>query len=228
SETVVRLPEVAWCYTAPTFAPPVAALPARATGGVTFGSFNNPVKLNAGVLATWAEILARVPGARLLIKFRHLGGGGAASRLRDAARAAGIAPERLILEGASPHPDALAAYGRVDIALDTVPFNGGTTTCEALWMGVPVVTRAGATMAGRMGASFVAVAGLPDFVAHDRATYVDRAVAAAGDLDRLAALRAGLRARMAASPLCDAQHFMAGFEAALRTLWRRWCNSARI
>jgi predicted O-linked N-acetylglucosamine transferase (SPINDLY family) len=210
------------------FAPAVAPLPARATGGVTFGSFNNPVKLNPVVLETWAEILARVPAARLLIKFRHLDGGEAARRLSAAARAAGIAPERLILEGSSPHPDALAAYGRVDVALDPFPFNGGTTTCEALWMGVPVVTVAGATMAGRMGASFVAAAGLPEFVARDRAGYVDRAVAAARDLDRLAELRAGLRARMAASPLCEAPHFMIGFEAALRELWRRWCNSQKV
>jgi predicted O-linked N-acetylglucosamine transferase (SPINDLY family) len=228
SETVLRLPAVAWCYRAPGFAPAVAPLPARAAGGVTFGSFNNPVKLNPAVLETWAAILARVPAARLLLKFRHLDGGAAAARLRAAAAAAGIPPERLMLEGASPHPAALAAYARVDIALDPFPFNGGTTTCEALWMGVPVVTMAGATMAGRMGASFVAAAGCPALVAPDRAGYVDRAVAAAGDLDRLAALRGDLRRRMAASPLCDAPRFMTGFEAALRGVWRRWCISASI
>ena len=223
TETIVRLPEVAWCYTPPAFAPAVAPLPARATGRVTFGSFNNPVKLNPAVLESWAAILARVPGAQLLIKFRHLEGGGAAAHLRAAAAAAGIAAERLVLEGASPHPEALAAYARVDIALDPFPFNGGTTTCEALWMGVPVISFPGATMAGRMGASFIAAAGLPELVARDRAGMVDVAVALASELDRLAALRAGLRARMAASPLCDGPRFMAGFEAALRALWRERC-----
>jgi predicted O-linked N-acetylglucosamine transferase (SPINDLY family) len=223
TERVVRLPDVAWCYTPPAFAPRVASLPARASGRVTFGSFNNPAKLNPGVLALWARILARVPDARLLLKFRHLESGGAAARLMADATAAGMAPDRLLLEGASPHPDALAAYGRVDIALDPFPFNGGTTTCEALWMGVPVVTFPGDTIAGRMGASLVAAAGLPDWVARDADAAVGRAVAAANDLDALAALRAGLRSRMAASPLCDGPRFMIGFEAALRDLWRRWC-----
>ena len=223
TEMVVRLPEVAWCYTPPAFAPLVAPPPALATGHVTFGSFNNPAKLNPGVLALWARILARVPGSRLLLKFRHLDGGAAAARLTADAVAAGIAPTQLALEGFSPHPEALGAYGRIDIALDPFPFNGGTTTCEALWMGVPVVTFPGETMASRMGASFVAAAGLPDWVARDADDAVERAVAAAGDLDRLAALRAGLRTRMAASPLCDGPRFMIGFEAALRDLWRRWC-----
>jgi protein O-GlcNAc transferase len=224
TETIVRLPEVAWCYTPPPFAPAVAPLPARAAGAVTFGSFNNPAKLNPAVLETWAAILARVPGARLLIKYRQLGGGGGAAHLRAAAAAAGIAADRLLIEDASPHPEALAAYGRVDIALDPFPFNGGTTSCEALWMGVPVVTFAGATLAGRMGASFVASAGLPALVARDRAGMIEIAVSLAGDLDRLASLRAGLRATMATSPLCDGPRFMAGFEAALRTIWRLHCG----
>jgi len=133
--------------------------------------------------------------------------------------------DRLLIEDASPHPEALAAYARVDIALDPFPFNGGTTSCEALWMGVPVVTFAGATLAGRMGASLVAAAGLPELVARDRAGMIEIAVALAGDLDRLATLRAALRARMASSPLCDGPRFMAGFEAALRRVWRLHCAS---
>jgi predicted O-linked N-acetylglucosamine transferase (SPINDLY family) len=225
TETILRLPDVAWCYTAPSFAPAVAPLPARAAAGVMFGSFNNPAKLNPAVLADWAAILDRVPGSRLLIKYRHLGGRGAAAHLRAAAATAGIAMDRLLIEDASPHPEALAAYARVDIALDPFPFNGGTTSCEALWMGVPVVTFAGATLAGRMGASLVAAAGLPELVARDRAGMIEIAVALAGDLDRLATLRAALRARMASSPLCDGPRFMAGFEAALRRVWRLHCAS---
>jgi predicted O-linked N-acetylglucosamine transferase (SPINDLY family) len=226
TETVVRLPEVAWCYAPPIFAPAVAPPPARATGRLTFGSFNNPAKINRAVLETWAAILDRVPGAQLLIKFRHLDAGGAVEHLRATAAACGLGPDRLLLEGKSPHPEALAAYARVDIALDPFPFNGGTTTCEALWMGVPVLTFPGSTMSGRMGASFVAAAGFPELVAHDRADLIERAVALADDLDRLAMLRDGLRARMAASPLCDGPRFTAGFEAALRALWRHRCAAA--
>jgi predicted O-linked N-acetylglucosamine transferase (SPINDLY family) len=178
------------------------------------------LKLNRDVLADWTQILARVPDARLRLKFRHLDGGAAAARLRAAASAAGIAPERLDLQGASPHPEALAAYGHIDIALDPFPFNGGTTTCEALWMGVPVVTHAGATMPGRMGASLIAAAGLPELVGRDRLDAIEIAVALAGDRQRLAALRRDLRVRVAAAPLCDGPRFAHHFEQAMRAIWR--------
>ena len=226
TESIVRLPDAAWCYGPPIFAPAVAPLPARAAGHVTFGSFNNPVKLNRAVLETWAAILDRVPGSRLLIKFRHLEGGGAAAHLRQTAEQCGLGPDRLLLEGKSPHPEALAAYSRVDIALDPFPFNGGTTTCEALWMGVPVLTFPGATMAGRMGSSLVTAAGFPELVARDRDDLIVRAVALAGDLDRLAGLRQTLRPRMADAPLCDGPGFTLNFEAALRALWRQHCAEA--
>ena len=225
TESIVRLPDAAWCYGPPIFAPEVAPLPARAAGHLTFGSFNNPAKLNRPALKTWAAILDRVPGSRLLIKYRHLEGGGAAAHLRATAEACGLGPDRLLLEGKSPHPEALATYSRVDIALDPFPFNGGTTTCEALWMGVPVLTFPGATMAGRMGSSLVTAAGFPELVARDRDDLIERAVGLAGDLDRLAGLRQTLRARMADSPLCDGPRFTAGFEAVLRTIWREHCQA---
>jgi len=117
----------------------------------------------------------------------------------------------------------LALYNEVDLALDTFPYNGGLTTCEALWMGVPVVTRCGETFASRHSLAHLTAAGFIDTIAHDADGYVERAVALASDLPRLAEIRAGLRERVAASPLCDGRKFAAHFSALLRGVWREWC-----
>jgi predicted O-linked N-acetylglucosamine transferase (SPINDLY family) len=223
----VRLPVGRLCYAPPDYAPAVAPPPhARAGGGaVTFGSFNNVAKLTPAVLALWADVLHAVPGARLLLKWHSLDDADERRRLTDAFAAHGIAATRLALRGYSPHAAMLAEYGDVDIALDPFPFCGGLTSCEALWMGVPVITLPGVRPVSRQTFALLSQLGLTELAARDAGDYVARAAALAGDAPRLAALRAGLRGRIGASTLGDAARFTRALEDALRTLWRHWCAS---
>lgn len=191
-----------------------------------FCSFNHLPKVTPEVVATWARILDAVPRARLLMKARRLGEPATRDRYLRLFGRHGIAPARLDLVGWQAAPrDHLALYGRAGIGLDPFPYNGTTTTCEALWMGVPVVALAGSTHAARVGASLLTAVGLPELIATSVDDYVARAVALAGDRARRSALRQGLRERMAASPLCDAPGFSRRFEAALRGMWTKWCRS---
>jgi predicted O-linked N-acetylglucosamine transferase (SPINDLY family) len=221
-ERVLRLPDGYVCYEPPGFAPPVSALPAQATGQVTFGSFNNRAKLTPQVIAVWAQLLERVPGSRLVLKYRGLDDPTLRRRMRQLFAGYRIDPARVEYRGWSAHAQALAQYGDIDVALDPFPFNGGVTTCEALWMGVPVVTCPGETFASRHSLSYLSTLGLTETIAGDLEEYVERAVTLAGDLDRLAALRARLRGRMATSPLCDGKRFAANLQALLRDVWRQW------
>ena len=175
--------------------------------------------MTPAVLAAWAEILAALPDARLVLRTHALGE--AATRDRTARRmaAAGLPPDRVLLEGGLPHRGLIAAYGGIDIALDPFPYTGGLTVCEALWMGVPVVALAGDSFCARHALSHLSNVGLADWVAQDPAGYVALAVARARDLAGLARLREGLRARVAASPLVDAARFGQGLAAALRQAW---------
>ena len=224
SERLVRLPHGFLCYAPDADASPVSPLPARDAGRVTFGSFNALPKLSEATLRLWAQILDAVPGSRLLLKAPQLRDRGARGLLMERLASAGVAAERVELAPSVPTTRAhLALYGRVDLALDPFPYNGTATTCEALWMGVPVVTLAGRVHAGRVGASLLAAAGLPELVAATEADYVARAAALARDLDRLEALRLGMRDRLAASPLLDRTGFARDFEGALRAMWRDWC-----
>ncbi len=202
-EQVLRLPDGYVCYDPPADAPPVGPLPALAAGRVTFASFNNPAKITPSVVATWAQILHRVPHARLLLKYRGLDRQPSAARLRRWFAQHQIDAERVEIAGWSPHSEYLAAYADVDLALDPWPFNGGITTCDALWMGVPVITWPGETFASRHSLSYLTTLGLTETIADSREQYLELAVRLASDLPRLAELRSGLRARMAASPLCD-------------------------
>jgi protein O-GlcNAc transferase len=211
SEAVLRMPHSYACYGPPDYMPEVNSLPAAATGRVTFGSFNNPAKLTPRLLDAWAAILDRVAGSQLLLKFGGLDEPQTQAPIRERLAKLGIRPERILMEGRSPHADFLAAYSRVDLALDTQPYSGGVTTCEALWMGVPVVTLPGRTFAGRHSTSYLQTAGLPEFIAADWPGYIDRAVRWAGRLDELAALRGTLREQLRTSPLCDAPRFAADF-----------------
>ncbi len=224
SEKVIRMPEGYVCYDPPEVAPEVVPLPALEKGYVTFGSFNNLVKITPEVIAVWAEILRAVPGSRLMLKYRGFGEEDVRRRYLDLFAAEGIEPERLELRRESAYADHLAAYGQVDIGLDTFPFSGSATTCDALWMGVPVVTWPGQTFASRHTLSHLSNLGLPELVANSREEYVAKAVALAGDLPRLAALRSGMRDRMLAAPLCDGRRFAANFQPLLRGLWRQWCQ----
>ncbi len=225
SERLIRLPDGFHCYTAPESAPHVAPLPAAELGVVTFGSFNNLVKVNGNVLDLWANLLKHVPGSRLLLKHRWLGFADMRVRMRDLFERRGVAHDRIELAGKlESTAEHLAAYGGVDIALDTFPYNGATTTCESLWMGVPVVTLAGDRHAARVGASLLTRVGLQDLVAESPEAYVEIAARLAADLPALSRLRAGLRGRVAASVLCDGARFTRQLEAAYRTMWRDWCG----
>ena len=209
------------CFTPPDDAPAIAPLPALARGHVTFGCFQNLAKVNARVIETWSRVLHALPGSRLVIRNGALADAGVVDELRARMTAAGIDVARVDFGQGLPRAEYFASYGGVDIMLDTFPYPGGTTTCEALWMGVPTVTLAGGTLLSRQGASMLRAAGLDDWVAADPGAYVERAVAAAADLASLAALRATLRERLPNSRLIDARRFAADFESSLLGLWAR-------
>lgn len=221
SEQLWRLPASLWCYTPPPDLPDCGELPAATNGYVTFGSFNNVNKTGPGVVALWAGILNRVAGSRLLIS--SIPAGVAQERMRDLFAGHGIDASRLRMQAPLPHVEFLKLYREVDIALDSFPCNGATSTCESLWMGVPVVSLTGATFAGRAGLSLLTAAGCGDWVAADEAQYADIAARLAGDLAALAAIRRGLRSRMRVSPVGDAPGFTRALEDAYRGMWQRWC-----
>ncbi len=229
SETLVRLAECFLCYAPPADAPPVSSLPAAANSHITFGSFNNLAKITSEMVQVWAAILDRVPGARLLLKSRLLSDEAARKRYQDMFAAHGIGAGRVELISAIPSISGhLGAYERVDIALDSFPYNGTTTTCEALWMGVPVVTLLGDRHAGRVSATLLSAIGLPELAAENKEAYIETAVKLAGDLDRLSALRHELRPRMATAPLCDAPSFARKMETAFRDMWCKWCAETAV
>ncbi|MBW8721207.1 MAG: tetratricopeptide repeat protein [Polaromonas sp.] len=225
SEQILRLPETRLCFTPPAADIAVNSLPALANGYVTFGSFNNLSKMNDAVVALWSQVLNAVPDSRLFLKYQQLGEASVRQSTSERFAVHGIAADRLIFEGYVPRANYLAAYQRVDIALDPFPFPGGTTTVEALWMGIPVLTLAGERFLSRQGVGLLMNAGLPEWVVADPHDYVARAVAHAGDLQRLALLRRGLRKQVLDSPVFDASRFARHFETALRGIWRTWCTT---
>jgi len=225
TEKIITMPDAYVSYRAPDFAPAVGPSPQQQNGYVTFGVFNNPTKIHAGTLDTWMEVLSAVPNSRLLIKYKGVDSKANSRRFHEAFAAAGLDSSRLILEGTATPKAMMARYNDVDIALDTFPYNGGLTTCEALWMGVPVITLVGEIFAARHALSHLNGAGLPELAAVDQAGYRDLAVALATDAPRLTGLRSGLRDRMLASPLCDEPLFAKNFAAAMRGVWQTWCAS---
>jgi predicted O-linked N-acetylglucosamine transferase (SPINDLY family) len=214
-ERVLRLPDVYVCFDPPREAAPVGPLPAPRRGHVTFGCFNNPAKLNAQVAAVWSQILRRVPGSRLVLKYRGLTDAGLRDRIFEMFEVQGVTAERLEFHDWSSRAAMLAEYNAIDLALDPFPFAGGATTCEALWMGVPVITCPGATFAGRHSLSYLTAVGLTTTIARDLQEYVEIAASQARDLDRLATARARMREQMAGSPLCDGSRFAANLAAML-------------
>ena len=220
TEQLARIDGCFLCYEPPADAP---AIKKRAADSVvTFGSFNNVAKINRPLLELWAKILTAVPDSRLMLKCAPLNFPDTVDRLTEALEECGIEPSRVELRGwTSGRDQHLDAYAEIDIALDTFPYNGTTTTCEALWMGVPVVTLAGEVHMSRVGASLLHCAGLDDLVAQDEAQYVRIAAALAGDVERREGLRSGLRARLLGSSLLDHAGFTRKLESVYRAAWAR-------
>lgn len=224
AETAWRLPHSYLCFSPPQLNVEVGPLPAGNAGPITFGSFNNLNKMSDLTVVAWARVLEAVPGSRLLLKHRILGEPEIASQTRTRFAAHGVAAERLLFMGRDATAEAhFLNYNLLDIALDPFPYNGTTTTVEALWMGVPVLGIRGDRFIAHVGESILNTAGLGDWVAEDLDDYVAKAAALAADRAGLAALRQRLRQQLLASPLCDAPQFARDLEAAFRGMWRRWC-----
>jgi predicted O-linked N-acetylglucosamine transferase (SPINDLY family) len=220
AEESIRLPNSFWCYDPLDSELPVNALPAATSGCITFGCLNNFCKINPPVLRIWARVLKAVDRSRLVV----LAGEGAHRReTLDLLADEGVQRDRVVFVGRRPRHLYLKYFHDLDIGLDTVPYNGHTTSLDSLWMGVPVVTLTGRTVVGRAGACQLMNLGLPELVAGSPGQFVRIAAELAGDLPRLSALRATLRDRMQASPLMDAPRFAQNIEAAYSEMWRRWC-----
>ena len=229
SEIPVFLPHTRFCYGPPVYAPDVTESPMVRQGWVTFGSFNRLAKVTDTVIAAWCRVLHAVPQSRMVVKAGALAEAQVAKRFLARFESQGISAERLELRENSSHGEMLAEYGDIDIGLDTFPFNGGATTLEALWMGVPVVTIAGDSVVSRQTVSALANLGLADELAFaDVNAYVAGAIALAAKSVRLSELRGELRARMAASPLRGAEQFTSDLESLLRRMWVAWCEERKL
>ena len=223
SETSLWLPHTFWCYDPLTREPEVNELPSLGLEHVTFGCLNNFTKVHRGVLELWAKVLCRVPRSRLLLLAPL---GWARSFSLDVLAAAGVASDRVEFIETQGQQAYLASYHRIDIALDTFPYNGHTTSLDAFWMGVPVVTLVGNTLVGRAGLCQANNLGLPELVAHDQDEFVDITLGLASDLVRLSALRSGLRQRMLDSPLMDAARFTRDLESLYQKAWQDWVQKS--
>ncbi len=224
SEVPARLPNSYFCYGGGKEVP-VGPLPALSRGTVTFGCFNNLAKMSGTTLDLWAQVLLRVPGSKLLVKSFGLQDNAAGNHLKALMASRGVSEGRIeVMPWEATGESHFQRYNQVDVALDTYPYNGATTTCEALWMGVPVVTLVGERHAARMGLSILAAAGLERFAARTPEDYVEKAVQTASDVSALAALRIGLRSRILASPLMDAPGYTTAFQSLVRDAWRTWCG----
>ncbi len=225
-EQLIRLPACGFCYQPGNAPEGSTELPARHFGRVTFASLNILAKLTEEVLTLWARILAAVPNSRLLL--RSGAGREGEQRVRGILTRHGIAPERVLLLGQTPTRfEYLKLYHSVDLNLDPFPYNGVTTTCDALWMGVPVLTLAGRMNVSRQGVRFLSNVGLEELIADSPTSYVRLATELAGDLDRLAAVRTSLRERMSRSPLLDAPRFSRRLEAVFEEMWEKWKAQGR-
>ena len=225
TETLFRLPEMAWCYQPPPNTE-VSDLPAPRTGRFTFASFNNLAKVSDDTVALWAQMLKKVPGSRLML----LAGTGTvgAQRVRDLFARNGVADaERLVWMARRPKDEYFRLYHEVDVALDPFPYNGGVTTCDALWMGVPLIALAGRTYVARQGVALLSNLKLPELIGQTPEECVAIAGRLANDLPYLSSLRAGLRERMRSSIIVDAGRFTRQLEDGYRALWRRYLAAGR-
>lgn len=226
TEQLTRLPGCFLCYQPPANAPEVAPLPFSKNKHITFGSFNSLAKINTDVIAVWSKILCAEQNAQLVIKNHSLTDVETRARFHQLFAQHGVSNERVVMVGSTRDSVAhLEWYGQIDIGLDTFPYNGTTTTCEALWMGVPVVSLAGRSHAGRVGASLLAATGLNHLLTESEEAYVCAARTLAADTHALATLRSTLRERVRVSRLCDSKVFAQNVEAAFKEMWGRWCET---
>ena len=224
SEILYRLPRSLWCYRPSSSMPAVTALPALENGYVTFGVMNGFHKVSPQMIAVWAEILRLIPTARLVMVPVPAT---AQQAIHEQFAALGITQDRIALHGRLSSDKFWDLCRQIDIALDPFPYNGGTTTCETFWLGVPLVTLTGQSFVSRLGYTLLKSIGLPELAAKTEAEYVEISCFLARDLELMTVLRAGMRQRMAASPLCDEAGFVRSLEAAYRDMWRTWCSSKK-
>lgn len=220
TEQSLRLPHSFWCYEPPVEQTVVNPLPALSRGFITFGCLNNPCKVNDTVLDLWARVMKAVGGSRILFLMPD---GSAQSRAREKLAGAGIEPNRIGFIARQPRQQYFETYQQIDVALDTFPYSGHTTTQDSLWMGVPVVSLRGQSAPSRGSLSVLSNVGLSWLVASTKEQFIEIASQICDDLQRMADLRSSLRQRMLQSPLMDAQRFTRDLEAALRQMWRKWC-----
>jgi predicted O-linked N-acetylglucosamine transferase (SPINDLY family) len=228
SEELIRLPGGFLCFRGADLAIDVGPLPAGETGAITFCSFNAVHKINGKIIALWSRVLKAVPGSTMLFKAAGMSDPETRQHMIEHFTANGIGAERLeFVERTISYKEHLDIYNRCDIGLDTFPYHGTTTTCEALWMGVPVVSLTGDRHAARVGLSILTRIGLPELAPETPDEFVEAAVSLATDRKRLAALRAGMRDRMLKSRLMDAKAQATEIETAYRQMWRKWCGSQK-
>ncbi len=224
TEKLIRLPEGFLCYHPSVGCPDISPPPCLENGYITFGSFNNRAKINSKTIALWSDLLSRVPDSRLILKSSLASDRDARQQLLSLFVQNGIEASRIeILSRLPAFSEHLKQYQRVDIALDTFPYNGTTTTCEALWMGVPVITLAGNTHASRVGASILSRLGLSEWIVASIDDYLNISETLANDIDNLKRLRRTLREKFQNSPLMNEKRFLAKLETAYRRMWRNWC-----
>lgn len=224
SETVLRVDGCVFCFAPSDEWPAVDVEAARARPEITFGSFNHVPKLTPTTVSVWAKILTEIPGSRLKLKAAPFTDTAIRARYWTLFEEQGIGRDRIEIAGPSELHEMMGEYNDIDIGLDPIPFNGSTTTYQALWMGVPVVTLRGGNFCSRMGASVLSSVGLQELIAETPEDYVDIAVGLARDRDRVLALRAGMRERVASSRACDVAAYMSNLEDLYRDMWRRWCD----
>lgn len=227
TEKLIRMPDDYICYDPPFYLPPVSDMPVKSRGYFTFGCFNNASKINDLLLNQWAVLLHSVPDSRLFLKSFNFDNENLKERILTTLEGHGISRDRVRIEGMAPHQALLACYNDVDIALDPWPYSGGLTTCEALAMGVPVVTLPGPTFAGRHSASHLVNAGLQELVASDWQNFIDITVGLTQDLSSLEIIRSNMREILLASPVCDGQRFAKHFADAMRAVWQRYCEGKK-
>ncbi|HYW36331.1 MAG TPA: FkbM family methyltransferase, partial [Balneolaceae bacterium] len=224
TEKLVRLPHDYISYLPPHYAPDVTAPPVKENEYITFGCFNNPTKINEQILSHWAVIMNRLPDSRLMLKSKQYETSALKKRVIEKLSKSGISKDRLIFKGQTPHRDHLSKYSQIDIALDPWPYSGGLTTCEALWMGVPVITKPGPTFAGRHAKTHLTNAGFSEWVVDTWQEYIETSVSLAEDWERLEELRFAMREQVNNSPLCDGRRFGAHLSEALHKIWNQWVD----